>query len=161
MAIDYAALKAEILADAEGRGYAAPYDAGLDAEVARLLNERAFIVRQEVAWERIWAYVDRSGLWVKIKRLATNPEASAAAQECAEQAIDTRRDRPYPAVDVDSLAFRGFVAALVAEPLLPEFTVQTEADILALADTPASRAEVLWGAGTVVSPTDVAQARGA
>lgn len=146
-AIDPAQLAAEIRTDPQALGYAAPLAAGQDGVIADLLNavNPAYVVSLSI--------IDKGDFLIGML-----PAASAlAGQDAATQANWDRMISIACAnntIDVGNAAVQAVLTAAVQQNLLS----QAQAD--AVTKRAGSRAEVLFGAGTVVTHTDVARALG-
>lgn len=151
-------LKAEITNDPMTLGLGAPYTAGNNSEVVRLLNDPRFTQRRNVSLEALFKFIDQQPyLWVAIMDHSKSVGGTNGVK-AAKQAVEWRAHAQYNNVNVDDAAFIGALDALVTDGIL---TADHKAGILALADAAASRAEVLWGAGTTVRREDVIAARSA
>jgi hypothetical protein len=153
-----AQLKTEITTDPRGMGYAAPYAAGNDGEVARLLNLQSAntnfqVKRSDISVADLYAAV----LVSDYSALAANPSQTQLSNE-----------RRY-------LAWFSGLVAFTRVRLLNDDGSETPATtnlramfpvgsgtrnrIDALAVRDGSRAEALFGAGAVVHADDVSAAR--
>jgi len=151
MAIDYPQLRTELLLPA----YAAFLAAGNDQGAADSLNaaSSAMVVRSPLVpiW-RVLAWAAAEGRFERVQAAATSgaPGIKSLAA-CALKILDALAD-----VNLDAPEFRALLTALVSAAVL---TVADRDALLALGDrSPASRAEVLFGAGVAVSSSDVARA---
>jgi hypothetical protein len=143
VAIDYAAMRSEIVTDPAGVGYAAPYAAGNDDGVAALLNAvgagAAYSVyKKSVPVRDLVASID-----------PTNFAALTALQLAKLQLLFTGA-ATLDASDANTRTIvQGVFSGMAAT--LTNFAV--------LVKRQGSRAEVLWGDGARVSADDVSKAR--
>lgn len=129
---------------------------GQDNAVATFLNLRAF--RGPVPIIDVSAYCTVNGITGLIEAGAhdqTNEFMIRAA--CFNALSVLRNDLRLNFADLDSPAFGTLTAALIGVGYL---TQPQAAELSALAENRASRAEVVWGQGTVITPSDVALAFG-
>lgn len=152
-------LRAEIDADPLALGYTAPRAAGSDHALADLLNalRAAFSCRAPVVpiW-RVLAWAAEEGRYERVyTAAASGPAGVRSVAGCALKILDALAD-----VNLDAPELRTLLAALVTAAVL---SAADRDCLLALGDrSPASRAEVLFGPGTVVTASDIARAlRGA
>lgn len=160
--MDHAALRAELLADPEGLGYAAPLAAGDDTAVAALLNART--LRGPVPIAELSAYCAQSGITGAVKALLEVPLGGPIAEGVPMTlqlkgllyTVETLLVTDYrlTTADVDDPAFG---AALDGLQSLGVIDADKRAAVVALGDDQRSRAEVLFGGP--VSATAVGTAR--
>jgi hypothetical protein len=158
--MDPTTLKTELATDPLHLGYAA---AGGDAAIAALLNMPNAVFTANNPLVPLSAL----GIWAAKTGARAKVEANAANASSAVQAVClTVRDLltglsgpPFDSSNADNLAMvDGLVAAGV---LVDSGGNSLKPSLLALGNkTPASRAEVLFGPGTVVAPADVARVEG-
>lgn len=139
--IDLAALKAELVADPSALGYAAPLASGGDNTLADLLN------------------APRAGITV-YRGIIDGREIVSATTPAEFLALTTAQQSLYLAitgasggVDTSNALVRSAFTTMFAAG------TATRAALAALAIRSGSRAEQLWGAGTVVDYMTVAAAR--
>uniref|UniRef100_A0A6M3L4N8 Uncharacterized protein n=1 Tax=viral metagenome TaxID=1070528 RepID=A0A6M3L4N8_9ZZZZ len=138
--IDYAILKTEITSDPRGYGYASPWAAGTDWQVAELINR----VRDTIAVDK-----DLIPTHEIFEAIVPGEWASASALE---------RQRLQMILSMGSVNLRGpntrsaFQAAFGAG-------TQSRTNLVTLLTRKGSRAEELFGSGVSVSWDDVAKAR--
>jgi hypothetical protein len=145
--VDYAALKQEVTADPLGLGYAARVAAGDDAGVAALLNAAAGPGAAAVAVQSMARgdfLLAIGGAYLAL------PNLSAAVQAKWDRILAVIR--AADAVTVASPLVQNLLALAVADGVL------AQADVDAVKTRTGSRAEVLFGAGTAVSGSDVSYA---
>ena len=134
-------LKTEITTDPTARGYAAPYTAGNDGAVAVLLNTRSAaagtVAREPMLTQDFIEHFDQTE-W----NTMSTADATKLALLLSSQFVK-----------VGNATVRGLLKALWPA------NGPTRAAIDALATRPASRAEVLFGAGTTVQGDDVSATR--
>lgn len=145
------------------------FAAAHDAEVAAALNAPLPTKRNLfVAWADIFRYLDYTtcpagafaGMPVRYV-VANYANIVAAAGGVVNQqvavacwmGVENWRTPAYPDVDVHNAAFQGFCttllgAAIIAQADMDHFVHQ-------LGEVDQSRAEVLWGVGTLIETTDV------
>lgn len=160
MPMTLAALKAELETDPTSRGYAG----ASDVQRASLLNAktlRGFVPITELA-----SYCAKNGITGAVMALlevplggTDSPPASLTVQ--TKGVLHTvlsliQIDFRLNAADADDPSFVAACDALVA---LGAMTAQQKTDVLALGEARRSRAEVLWGDGTTVTPIDCERAR--
>ena len=136
--INYTALKAEIANDPNGLGYAGK----TDQPVADLMNDPAkggTITRGAITSQTV---ID-----------AVNPNEFAALTALQLQQLQVITSTGN--VDVGNTNVQGQLGKLFTAAASPI----TRSAIIALASRPASRAEALFGSGTIIQASDVAQAR--
>ncbi|SRR5579884_2586314 len=146
---DSNALKTELATDFAALGYAGKGD----VDIAALINAQnpKFSVRQPVVpvW-RLLAWAAQNGRFAAIQT-----EADAGTKGVKSIALAAMKVFGTVAdFDVDDAGAKALLGAMVQAGVL---TADDQTAFAALGDrSPASRAEVLWGPGTVVSHTDVA-----
>lgn len=158
--MDHDALRSEIETDPAGVGYAALVAAGNDTAVAGLLNAdfdtHLGLVGIPDVQAELHKFVHSSGLpvWLVIEDTADDTQANAGLRAACRmvRAVATSR---YENVDLSLLAVAGALDALLLGGVLTEAQREALDD---LATRARSRAEVVFGAGVVVSHTDVAVA---
>lgn len=160
--MDHAALRAELLADPEGLGYAAPLAAGDDTAVAALLNART--LRGPVPIAELSAYCAGSGITGAVKALLEVPLGTDIAPDVPMTlqlkgllyTVETLLVTDYrlSTADVDDPAFG---AALDGLQSLGVIDADKRAAVVALGADRASRADALFGGP--VTHLDVAAAR--
>ncbi len=133
-----AALKTELLTDPSGIGYSVPYQGGDDGGTSDLLNA----IREGGAYQ-----VDRDP--VPPQRVF---EVIDAEEYAALTVTDLARLQTAFTVPLLNLAVSSVQAILTG--IFPNGSV-TNLNILALSKRQGSRAEVLWGIGTGVTPNQV------
>jgi len=136
MALDYAALQTEIQADTMGLGYSGKSD----PEITALLNEiggSGETIERDVI--DTWEIID-----------ATLPSEWAGLSNAEEARYNMLISAGR--LNVKSANVRQAFADMFGA------ATQTRANLLALQTRPASRAEVLFGGGVIVSHLDVARA---
>lgn len=157
--MDYTALASEISTDPESLGYAAFVTAGNDQDIANLLNQRPETFSPPVTWTSSQPYVPLSSvlLWAgtgpyqSLVAGSTNDDASIAA--ACGAALATFRLPSIESFLVTGTDQQSLLNALVTATVLTQDQVDA---LVNLQNVPASRAEVLFGIGTVVSNVDVA-----
>jgi hypothetical protein len=157
--MDSTALATEIHTDPLTLGYAALITSGADASIAAILNQRPGSFSPAKTWTAAAPLVP----------IATVLQWGATGPLAAISAAQTSAIAGIPAVAIASiLGFQALttfdvsdaknlasLAGFVAASVLTQSQVNA---LVALGFAPASRAEVLWGLGTVVSSLDVAHA---
>jgi len=142
MAIDYPALNTEILTDPTGIGYAPYVTDGNDVLVAALLNEVRVaaptftINRGEVPSQKV------------VNEFDATEFGALVTEQLQRLSILTQ----FGTVDLGDATVRQILGAIF--PL----GGPTRTNLTALATRPCSRGEFLFGAGTVITPGDVAKA---
>jgi len=138
--MDYVALKTEITTDPTARGYAAPYAAGSDIEVANLLNEIQAGIEVDVpfldAWELQGAIVATEFAALDADRRALWSNILVAGR-----------------IEVQNTNVRNQIL------LIWVAGTTTRSNIAALQTRNGSRAEQLFGFGTTVTHSQVSQTR--
>lgn len=157
MTITKAALAAELQTDPAALGYGAAATPDDDVRIADLINAKTFsgpVTRMVTGRAISLAFIVAAGgssialsdaFLGKIKAAAASSPTFEMVWEFLKQEAG---------VDVASIV--PIVTAMVGTL----FTAEEAATLTALAIKPLSRAEVLWGAGTNVSPGDVSLTRG-
>lgn len=149
--IDYAALATEINSDPAGKGYASPKAVGSDAGIAALLNQAGSGANFQVNTPPITAaQMLRAIDPAEFKALPADEKVQLQIL-CSSGSIDLQ--------DANTIAILRniFPAALSGGvPAAPT----TRAAVIALVKRNGSRAEFRFGAGTLISPSDVAIALG-
>lgn len=147
MPIDYATLKSERTADPEGLGYAS---AEGDTAEAALLNEvrqgAGYVVREETLAHGPFLLA----ITPVLLRLAS-PEVSNATRAKWDRILGVIN--ATESFHIADPRVQGLLASAVADGIL----LQAEVD--AIGKRQGSRAEVLFGAGTVAAAADVEYAR--
>uniref|UniRef100_A0A6M3IJS8 Uncharacterized protein n=1 Tax=viral metagenome TaxID=1070528 RepID=A0A6M3IJS8_9ZZZZ len=138
--IDYAILKTEITSDPRGYGYATPWVAGTDWQVAELLNR----VRDTIAVDK-----DLVSTPEIFEAIVPGEWAVASAQE---------KQRIQLILSMGSVDLRGPNTRASFQAAFGSGT-QSRANLVALLTRKGSRAEELFGSGVSVSWDDVAKAR--
>jgi len=142
MPIDYPALQTEILTDPVGIGYAPYVTDGNDVLVAALLNEVRVaaptftINRGEVPSQKV------------VNEFDATEFGALVTEQLQRLSILTQ----FGTVDLGDATVRQILGAIF--PL----GGPTRTNLTALATRPCSRGEFLFGAGTVITPGDVAKA---
>lgn len=138
--MDLLQLKTELETDPSGLGYAGPWAAGDNGTLTAILNEI------------------RPGITVEIAE--ADPQSVQACVVASEYAaISDVQRRAWgcivglPTIPVKNAAIRAQILAIWAAG------TATRANLAALQTRPGSRAEQLFGAGTVVSHQDIAKSR--
>jgi hypothetical protein len=140
MTIDYVALKTEIQTDPKSLGYAPFMTAGSDWQIANLLNTQG--ASNEKVNQRALAPGDVFGAIVP----------SEWAVVSADNKLLIQIAFSLNAIDLNNANIR----ALFSQAFGVGST--TRANIVALVQRSASRAEALFGVGTFITPDDVAKA---
>ena len=166
MPIDYTALGSEIRTDPMALGYAASVTAGSDTGVAALLNQRPGTFNPVKTWTASAPVLPLTKVlqWAAAGPLAAitagqttgGPGASTAIKSACMAAI-TLINGPFSSFDVSDPNNTGLISGLVAGGII---TSTDQTNLLNLANVPASRAEVLFGVGTVINYGDVSKALG-
>ncbi|HXG76456.1 MAG TPA: hypothetical protein VNJ53_07800 [Gaiellaceae bacterium] len=155
MALDLAALANELRTDPAALGYAPLVASGSDAALADLLNRRNRAGRRPIAVAPLLLRAAASGV-LAILTAASQDLTKPAAVRAAALAILKVLDR-VDTLDLDDPALRGVLDGLVAAGVL---TAAQRDAVVAFGNAQISRAEELFGPGTVVSHLDVARALG-
>lgn len=152
MNFDKAALAAELQTDPQGLGYPANVSPESDEAIAALLNAKTFSgpVTRMVTARAIMAEL---GMTVGVTILE-KLDAAKATQPALKWVVKFLEQDA--GIDIGHATTQGAIDALQAGGL---FTAGEAAALKGLAIKPLSRAEVLWGAGSSVSPGDVSQTR--
>lgn len=146
-----AAIKAELLTDPAGLGYTRALGAKNPGGLEFLLNapnDQWSVTGQPTTRAAIKVYLITAGKLGGIIVDATNQSAAVARLLLT--------DPDFASVDVTSPAFTAVAEALLADGLVSKDDLTA---IVALGSrSPASRAEVLWGAGVNVSAREIGAA---
>lgn len=158
--MDSEALKAELTTDPLHLGYAA---AGGDAAIAALLNapNAAYTANDPlVPLSTLGIWAAKTGVRAKIEANASN--ASSPVQSVCLAIRDLLVGLSGPSFDSGNPDNLAMVDGLVATGVLVDANgASLKPSLLALGSkTPASRAEVLFGPGSVVTPADVSRSEG-
>jgi hypothetical protein len=162
MALDYAALKAEIAVDPANLGYAGK----TRGQVVSLLNTPADRLGPPQPWAKdvryvalpqLLVYAGGTGLFDALIAAAGNVNLTPAQRSAARSALaifqlQTALDTLDPRVFGTGPSPAGVVDVLATVPGVP---ATLKADLLALAVVPASRAEALFGPGVVITLDDL------
>ena len=142
--MDYAALKTEITTDPKALGYAPYVASGSDGSIADLLNAMGtdVITIPDYTKEQF-----STGIIPAVLALAT-----------ASTALQSKWDRLLSMTLAQSVIHYSVAAPLLS--ILVSDGLITQSQIDAFTKRPGSRAEVLFGAGTVISSEDVAKSEG-
>lgn len=139
-----------------------PGVADADASIMLNANGGGSVVRK-VPFSELFGYMDRTGRWPMIVMAAdhgTAPDGSAMPlmlRYAAIQAVETRRYSRYDELDVHHPMFAVQCDALVSAGLL---TADHKIDLIdVLGRRVGTQAEAVFGAGVVVTPSDIADAR--
>lgn len=147
MAIDYAALKAELEADPKNLGYQANINLGRDLAVADLMNATTGPGAETVALPTI----TKGQFLLGIAPVGlTLPAKSVEIQAKWDRIISLASSADI--VDIGNPTVSLLLQAAVADELI------TPEQIAAFSTRTGSRAEVLFGVGTVVRHEDIAKA---
>lgn len=146
MSIDYSLLKSEIRDDPAVLGYAPLVAAGSDRKVADLLNRAG-----------TGTLTNRTLSKHDFLTLFAGPIMEGAAELDAARWEPLRRCLADVFPSLDTIRLSGQFAATFTGLLVAANLISAE-EVTALLRSPATRAEVLFGAGTHVSPDDVAKA---
>lgn len=125
-----------------------------------------------VPWIEIWRYLDTqttpsdgpipsAPIRYALTRYATvlGQNADPATAAACWMAEENWKHPTYPDVDVHDASFTAFAQALVSGELIA--VAQVEHIVDTMGTVPSSRAEELWGAGTVITLDDLIAARAA
>lgn len=150
MAIDYAALKTELLADSQGYGYAPYLASGNDTMLANLLNQ----VRPAIQIKR--ADIGPSEIFhaLALSDMVTNAQTTQIGW------MEALLDAPYTIRLLNEDGTDTPVQANILS-LLKAGTTDTKTRLAALRTRAGSRGEQLFGASTFISIADIALARNA
>lgn len=140
MAIDPVALKAEIINDPKSIGYATPWNAGSNQEVADLLNAVREICQVDVAYREAWELQNAVVYSEQAALDATRMTAWQNVLRCGR-------------VEVRNSNMRGQILGIWVAG------TTTRSNLAELQTRDSSRAEELWGDGVTVSLDDVRAAR--
>lgn len=153
--MDYAALRTELTTDPLSLGYAPLLAVANDWALADLLNAKQY--RGPVPLRELSAYCVTAGILGACEAVATDPANPVELRGLCHTVLTLIRDDfRLETADVDTAAFGAAADALVAVGLLAS---GQKAAMLALAVNRASRAEVVLGYGTAVTPSDVGACR--
>jgi len=153
--VDYAALRTELTTDPLNLGYAPLLAIANDWAIADILNTKAY--RGPVPLRELSAYCVTQGILGACEAVATDTANPVELRGLCHTVLTLIRDDfRLETADVDAAAFDYAATQLVNASLL---TSEQKAAMLALAANRASRAEVLFGAGTTVGVFDVGSAR--
>lgn len=150
MAINYTTLKTEITTDPKGYGYAASWTSGDDVTTANLLNQvrsTEQIAQSTLSWNALLA--------------AIVPSEFQTIMSASESTLGQLRDWYLNAlglaahVDLSNGNIQAALSLIFPSASCPN----TYAAIQALYTRNGSRAETLFGAGTVIQPSDIGIAR--
>lgn len=160
-AFSIAALRTELQQDPAGLGYAATLAEGAIGSVVGAINLRRaeWTARKPLipVWE-LAKWAAQGGRHEKLEgAVASAPAGIKSVAAVALRMIDAPL-MPGATFDVDEPAVAALVDVLITATVLAS---DDKAALLALgSQTPASRAEVLWGYGVVVTDIQVQQAGG-
>ena len=154
--MDYAALKSEITTDPKALGYA-PLINVSDNGIAGLLNSLTGLGAETINLLTQTKGAILRGIIPALDQLASgltlsnSPITSQTAQKWANRFSALRSGDGVLALDANFMGLLGQMVTdgLITQPAIDAFTTRT-----------GSRAEVLWGAGTVIQPDYVAKALG-
>ncbi len=159
--LDYAALKTELTTDPAGLGYTAPIAAGSDAGVADLINSigsgSAYLLQlPSIDKNTFLTLTTPAAVRIGIGQTGADGSTPLSAAAIAKWTAVLAQGRAADPGSQINLALIATLGSPVAD------NVMTSAEFAALTTRQGSRAEVLFGAGTVVTSDDVATAlRGA
>lgn len=131
--------------------------AGDVLSVARVLNRRDIASKKRALMTDLVNYLSDQGILANIADAAA--DATNTAHAAARKVVATLRlstELGVTSINMTRPGNEALIANLVSAGLM---TVGQAAGVKALADTLYSRAEVVWGEGTSVSPSDVAESR--
>ena len=165
--MNLSALHAELTADPESLGYAPLVASADDASLAVLVNQRPGAFNPAKTWT---APAPQLGIATVLQWAATGPlaqikagqsftNANAALQNAVQSACTAALSLfggSFTFFDVSDPANLSLLALLVANGVITQ--AQSDA-LVALKNLPASRAEVLFGIGTVLTQVQVESAR--
>lgn len=144
-------LKTELTTDPTNRGYAAAYNIGDDTTTAGLINASivgAAVKRTDVTPAELLEAIDPRDIPASINNMANNVAVGA----WLESVLQT------PKIRLATDAGQNTLIRQTLNRILGDVNgSQTRLNVLAVRD--GSRAEVLWGANTVISSADVSAAR--
>jgi len=152
--MDYAALYTELTTDPAAVGYASAVTAGNDNACAALLNAPSAAV---VTLTSIGKGALLRGIIPALDQLASGVDVNASALTAQIQSKWNNRFAALRAGD-DVIALDAPLMVMLGQ--LVTDNIVTQAVIDAFSKRTGSRAEVLFGAGTVVQPHDVTVAMG-
>lgn len=147
------ALAAELSADPLALGYAAQKVLGDTATAANLLNAKNYTLAGSIPVSVFAGWAAQTGMRAVIEDAANN---TASPLRSSALAILDILHGAASSLDLSASAVgQANVGMLGAWVQAGALTAANEAALIALATSPASRAEVLWSAGTIVSPEEV------
>lgn len=149
--MEYSVLRNEIDKDPMNLGYKPLVDAGYDDDLAKLMNEKTQDSHGWVTPTLIKHHLFLTGLWLIMK---------ASTSQACKTTIAALEEFPAGfnlADPADKAMFESLADALVADTTV-EFSEANKTALLELSQVKISRAEVLFGVGTTVQHTDIAQA---
>lgn len=155
MAIDYAALKTELNTDPTALGYAAPRTAGDDVTLAGIVN----LLRATIQIRRADISASEIANAIDVADYTALPGSPTAAQLSSERRFLAWITGILTVGSVRLLNDDGTNAPAITnfQAMFPAGSA-TRTRLLALASRNGSRAEQLFGAGTVITSADVAKA---
>lgn len=157
--MNYFDLRAELMEDPEGIGYAASVASGADGDTATLINAPRASVLGSASLAKIQSLIQLQpavgeaikSVWVKAKEIAGTPE-HPLKDACAE-AVELFVSARYDALQLQHPRVQALLDAYVAGGLM---TQDQANEVIALGLRTISRAEQLWGAPVGVE--DIARA---
>lgn len=138
--------------DPLGLGYAALISAGNDAGLALLLNTQNYTVQGPIPIPDLIAWLGANALYLKLQTAAKAGDVAAAIVALIDAGIGKAGSGTFDATDA---TIAGLIQSLVTAGTL---TAAQQTSLLALGNTPASRAHVLWGLATVVTVGNISLA---
>lgn len=154
--IDPTALHAELSTDPLALGYAAKIGADDWLGCAGLLNAKNYTLVGSILVSVFAGWAAQTGMRAAIEDASVN--TASPLRSSALAVLDILRGAAT-SLDLSSSAQgQANIGMLNAWVSAGALTAANEAALMALATSPASRAEVLWGAGTTVSENDVINA---
>lgn len=147
MAIDYEALKDELEQDPKNLGYSALISAGRDLALAALLNAKSGAGAETLSLQ----VITKGAFLLGISPVGlTLPTKSSADQMKWDRIISFASAADF--VDVGNANVAGLLALAIADGLI------TQQQVDSFTKRVGSRAEVLFGADTVINHEDIAKA---
>lgn len=148
-------LQSELNNDPLGLGYAALISAGSDAGILSILTALDYMIQGPVSVADVLIWAVSNNLLIKFQDIAA---ADGLLQNAAAGILLAIRGG-LPNLDVTLPNIDGLISAFVTAGV---FTTAQKTDLYAMGQIRANRAQVLWGASTLITLSDISFAiRGA
>lgn len=150
------ALKTEIQSGPLAAELASHVASGNTEAIASALNRQEIDAKRYVPRAEAKNYLHNQGVWVNLQNAADGTDAKPAlVRNLAKVLVSVLKDPDFPDVNPNNAQVGAVLDGLIAGALL---TAAQKTGLLALADIKTSRAEALWGAGTVIGWQQVSDA---